>query len=411
MSARALVVRAGLTLALVGSLIGFASMPAAQAACSPTLSSVPSAPSGFTVRDLRAVASAGVDNLFAAGVDRKSDGTARGTVARFNGTKWTVTQLTGSMVSGTPLATAEVSELDGITVLSSKNVWAVGYYSPQAFGDQAHSTARPFAMHFDGTKWKFFAVPPAVAGDGGFLNGVAALAPNDIYAVGAAVHFYTFPFDFDHDLMVSHWNGTKWSSEKLADVVAATGNPPRERDQLNAITAVPGKSMLVAVGVDSGKAFVAKFNNGSWASKALPHATGSTNDELKGVAAVNATNVWGVGNNSGGGFSAHFNGTKWTVANVLPNVTLNAITVVTAQKIYAVGLDFRSGPPYGELVLKNTGGSTWSVVHAPLLFKSTDPDVRARNVLKGVAPNGTGAMAVGEADTNSVEVGLAVELC
>jgi len=117
---------------------------------------------------------------------------------------------------------APAQDLEAITWRRPFDAWAVGDApaSPPLF-------LQPLAMHWNGSSWS--AVPTPALQQTADLRGVAAISPNDAWAVGTLA--------FSHPLML-HWDGTAW---RLA-------TPPTGDGYLDGITRVPGTNELWAVG-------------------------------------------------------------------------------------------------------------------------------------------------------------------
>jgi hypothetical protein len=64
-----------------------------------------------------------------------------------------------------------------VAIVSSRNVWAVGYYEP------AGGLTQTLIEHWDGTKWQVVPSPHAGGADG--LSGVATFPAGVAWAVGA----------------------------------------------------------------------------------------------------------------------------------------------------------------------------------------------------------------------------------
>src|SRR5690349_8242869 len=104
-----------------------------------------------------------------------------------------------------------------------------------------------------------------------------------------------------------------------------------------------------------------------------PNVTVGTN-QLLGVAAVAANDVWAVGssddppNEATNTLIEHWDGSAWTVVaspNVGPDNTLYAVTAQAAGDVWAVGaaLDVTSG--YHQTLVEHWDGSAWTVVASP----------------------------------------------
>jgi hypothetical protein len=114
-------------------------------------------------------------------------------VKRWNGDYWGV-------MPGTSVP--EGSILQDVSVASASDAWAVGYYQASAdrpsFGSGGKGkligengrlstplwSNRLVAVHWDGQAWSQVTVPVPGAQSGNALNDVAAIAPNDVWAVG-----------------------------------------------------------------------------------------------------------------------------------------------------------------------------------------------------------------------------------
>jgi len=85
----------------------------------------------------------------------------------------------------TPTLFASGSQLTGVAAVASNDVWAVGLTGSQTLIE-----------HWDGTSFKVVTSPDPFPNGTTSLQGVAAVSATDIYAVGFAAE---------------QWNGTSWS--------------------------------------------------------------------------------------------------------------------------------------------------------------------------------------------------------
>jgi hypothetical protein len=103
------------------------------------------------------------------------------------------------------------SAFHGVDARAANDVWAVG---EQAFDDPGDGT--PLVEHWNGRRWRLVYTPVGT----GVLNEVAAIAPDNAWAVGAA----------RGRALIEHWDGAAWrkvpspnvGSSALASVAAAT---------------------------------------------------------------------------------------------------------------------------------------------------------------------------------------------
>ena len=110
----------------------------------------------------------------------------------FDGKKWTAT----SIISNDAF-------LFGSSADQTNDVWAVGFNGPE------NDDSKTLALHFDGTTWSQ-AVTPSVGSGANQFNGVLALAPNDVWAVGFSTPVAP-PKQAATVTLIEHYDGTSWS--------------------------------------------------------------------------------------------------------------------------------------------------------------------------------------------------------
>ncbi len=142
-----------------------------------------------------AVASVSPANAWAAGGDGTSainqgvHGTA--VVAHWDGRQWTIAR--------SPAPDGPDSVLEGLSVVSPQDIWAVGWQ-----GNQPKNAQTALIEHWNGRRWDIVPAPggaqPAV------LTGISADSASDAWAAGSqVVNGVTVP-------LTEHWNGTAWSA-------------------------------------------------------------------------------------------------------------------------------------------------------------------------------------------------------
>ena len=181
------------------------------------------------------------------------------------------------------------NSLNGVSVVSANDIWAAGSY----IGD----TNKILIEHWDGSSWSI--VPTPDAGPyGNYLFGIAARAANDVWAVGATNN--------GGNSLILHWDGTSWS-------VVPSPNIPDWTNQLYGVTTVAADDVW-AVGVatftwyisdgdpiTSSQTIIQHWNGTVWSIVPSPNPGDANNyygtitNELYGVAAVSASDVWAVG--------------------------------------------------------------------------------------------------------------------
>ena len=182
-------------------------------------------------------------------------------------------------------------ELSGVTALDASNVWAVGYIYDDSKGQ------RPLVMQWNGTAWNIAPLPAALAkccflgNTGPGLVAVSAMAINDVWAVG----------NFDNKNLTMHYDGSTWSE------VSSPNDLQKQFNYLTSVAAVSANDVW-AVGVsynssvDSAGSPVytevttsMHWNGSVWSLVPSPDPT-IYHNFLLGVAKVNASDVWAVGN-------------------------------------------------------------------------------------------------------------------
>lgn len=213
--------------------------------------------------------------------------------------------------------------LEGVSVLSSNNVWTVGV-------DAASNT---LVEQWNGTQWNIIPSPNPGA-FGNTLASVTALSPTNIWAVGdyAATQF-------GDQSLIEHWNGTQWSVVKSPDL----GRFPYNLRSVSAVAA----NDIWAVGTyttppgDISLTLAEHWNGKQWSVVPTPSPTGD--DILLGVAAISTGDVWAVGDYSIGSHQLveQWNGTSWNVipSSHRPNTVsgLASVSADSASDVWSAG--------------------------------------------------------------------------
>ena len=91
-------------------------------------------------------------------------------------------------------------QLNAVAAVSAHNIWAVGY-SISGSGEQ------PLIEHWDGTKWSILPSPNSGPTADDALDGVTAISPNNVWAVGSNMNTGSTP----GQSLIEHWDGVQWS--------------------------------------------------------------------------------------------------------------------------------------------------------------------------------------------------------
>ncbi|GCE10776.1 hypothetical protein [Tengunoibacter tsumagoiensis] len=270
------------------------------------------------------------------------NGTGMGLIEHWDGKKW---QSVSTTVPG---------QLKGITARAANDVWIVGV---------SQSGQQAFSQHWDGAHWMTVPVPLpnpsrySANGITGQLNAVTALAANNVWAVG---NFMTNNIALGSQTLIEHWDGQHWNLVNSPDI-GAQGD--RQFNSLNALAAVSGTDIW-SVGTYTGlhgiynHTLTEHWDGTSWKIVSSPDSGNdlSQHNELRGVSARAANDVWAVGTDRSNLILEHYDGKAWSVASNPTLSTgassneLDAITFVPTGRFLAVGA---AGTNAGTLVLSH----------------------------------------------------------
>jgi hypothetical protein len=257
-----------------------------------------------------------------------------------------------------PNASALDNTLFDVAVLSATDAWAVGEYTVDGY-----AAVRTLIQHYDGTTWTTVPSPNRLTGTGrnqiNSLRGVAAIGPNDVWAVG-----YTVSLDDPYRTLTMHWNGAAWSIvdspnytfpgayNALLDVAAVSSND---------VWAVGG-APLGGVG---GRGQLLHFDGVSWSLRpGPPNFEFWASSTRNGVVALSATDVWAVGDYD----AWHFDGTAWTVP-VAGAQFASDMDAAGPAALWAAG-SFTESDPYGGVsypIAYRFTGASWQQQSAAAL--------------------------------------------
>jgi hypothetical protein len=214
---------------------------------------IPSPNVGSGSNFLAGVAAIATNDVWAVG-----GGSSGSLVEHWNGSTWSI------------VASPFAGWFNAIAAVTPSDIWAVGGAADE-----------PLVVHWNGTAWTQVLGP---GGGANFLSGVAVLSATDVWAVGWAhedVHLAT------SDTLVAHWNGTAWTP-------VPSPNPRSALNTLRGIAAVtPNDVWAVGISAPEG-ALVEHWDGGAWSIVANPEAD-TINSTLFDLTASSATDMWAVG--------------------------------------------------------------------------------------------------------------------
>lgn len=282
-----------------------------------------------------------------------------------------------------PTATAtSPAAFAAVDLVTAQNGWAVGHQTPKRKRAPVAT-----AQRWNGSRFQGASVP--AVGTSSRLEDVHAVSSTLAWAVGSAEHGDYF----DTQPIVLRWNGSSWTTS-LTRLFPA----PSVSSFLGVAAVAPNDVWAVgraasAAGGWSSQALVARFDGSAWQHVPVP-AMGSQS-ELTDVVALAADDVWAVGFALEGNWKTvtlHYDGSGWERVPS-PNVgvagnRLTGVDAVSADEIWAVG----HYANFGEPLTLRYDGSGWEVVAAPPSGEPGNPQDYLTDV---VAVSSTEVWAVG----------------
>ncbi len=384
MRARALVA----VLTIVGGIVAAPAGLAATVgirACGAAWTTAPQpvAPGGTS--ELDAVDAASPTDAWAVG--NAFSGTTRTLTRHFDGTTWTD-------VSAPAPGSSAASTFAGVAALAPDDAWAVGA------SIRPNNLVRTSIEHWDGTAWAIVPSPGAGQPAGGALSGVAAAAPDDIWAVGS------FGQGAPGRTLIEHWDGTAWT-------VVTSPNKGPFSNALSSVAVVTPDDVW-AVGTWFMKAFVDRtlvlhWDGTTWKRVPSP-SVGKGENHLVSVDAVTNDDIWAVGSRGLHTLTEHWDGVAWSVVmSPTPggNADLAGVAVVATDEVWAVGGRLDRHARALRTLVERWDGTRWRVVNSANKGSSD-------NHLWGVTATTGKAFAVGSffrAAGNGPPAPLVLERC
>jgi FG-GAP-like repeat/Fibronectin type III domain len=248
--------------------------------------------------------------------------------------------------------------LNGVSAISDKDVWSVGYQVARTVDVQ------PLIVQWNGTQTVQVA-SPEVSSVGAELDSVSLDSADDGWAVGFAQ-----PGTDSYNTLAEQWNGTTWTP-------VTTPNEAQGLSATNILISTqslsPSDAWAVGYSDESNQSqaqpLAEMWNGTSWAVQPAV-SVGTVGTALLGVNGDNPDDVWAVGYSSTSTYQddpviEHWDGTAWTVIPGDPNVGNAVLTSVSASgpdDAWAVGYTDDFQP-----VTEHWNGSSWTEVTVPSL--------------------------------------------
>ena len=338
---------AAIGVAVAGVLVNGAGTVAQAEGCAWSQASSPSP--GTNRNFLFGVTAVSASDVWAVGNSQSGSAADQTLIEHWNGSSW-------SQVSS-PSPGTNSNSLNGVTAVSASDVWAVG-------NSQSGSAAfQTLIEHWNGSSWSQVSSPSPGTGLNSLI-GVTAVSASDVWAVGISQSGSAAD-----QTLIEHWNGSSWSQ-------VSSPSPGTSRNKLLGVAAVSASDVWAVGNSQSGSAafqtLIEHWNGSSWSQVSSP-SPGTTDNELDGVAAVSASDVWAVGFSRSGSAASltlieHWNGSSWSqVSSPSPGTffsELSGVAAVSASDVWAVGQS-QSGSAASQTLIEHWDGSSWSQVSSP----------------------------------------------
>lgn len=224
--------------------------------------------------------------------------------------------------------------LRSLAVVSSNDVWAVGA-----------ADYRPVILHWDGKQWNTVPTPRDL--NDGQLEAVAAVSSNDVWAVGQG------PVrNVGWGTLTLHWDGVSWSRVTSPNYGDDGRDYLPYMNHLRAVAALaPNNVWAVGEAIWAGDRFednalIVHWNGKEWSlvpGPAFRPGEGRHNIRLAAIVASAPDGVWAAGSDWGRQqpLIVHWNGQEWRVSTC------------AASADYGLEGSERVGPLYGVALTRN----------------------------------------------------------
>lgn len=241
------------------------------------------------------------------------------------------------------------AQLAGVAAIAPDNVWAVG-----SGGNNI------LIEHWDGNQWT---IDPVSNNTPGVLSAISVRSRGDIWAVG----YFNDDTTGSTETLIEHYDGNTWTPVQGANRLRMSnllyGVAARAADDVWAVGYSYSEGPYLSL--------VEHWDGNAWTVVPSP-SPGDLFNYLYSVAALGASDVWAVGYtaNRGSPFATlieRWDGNAWTIVpSADPGSSSNilySVAAISANKVWAVG-ESASGNVYNTLI-ERWNGSNWSVVAGP----------------------------------------------
>ena len=300
---------------------------------------------------LQSYAGTSDQDIWAVGSTRPLPGTARAWFTHFDGSSWTEIDMSGLPFDAWTADDVELLPGGGVMIVGRSRTGSFVFpptvvtYEGGSFGSPEQIMLAP-----TGTE------PPAPRN--GFPADVDILAEDEIWIVGTADGFGTG--NASVEAMALHWDGSSWDETQVGNVMGDVNN-------LRAVAAIsPDEVWAVGDGrsvAGTHRAFVMLWDGSSWTN--VPTQIQSevlTSSHLYSMTVISSDDIWAVGDyteTSGtqGALFLHWDGSSWTDTRVpmTPFAGARAVAANSTNDVWAAGGS-------NSNVFFHYDGGVWSIV-------------------------------------------------
>jgi len=283
--------------------------------------------------------------------------------------------------------------LNGVAALAPTDAWAVGT-APIA-GQLVGNTTAPLALHWDGSTWTGGAIPTPAGASTASLSSVSGAAADDVWAVGeSSTATCNNMWSICVSGLIEHWNGTAWSIVTTPAVGFTQELVGVYALASNDVWAV-GDAWVVNTANPYSLPLVLHYDGTSWTQIAQPFTQTAVLNSVYGSA---SNDVWVVGDGVNTPIALHWNGTAFAQvafpsavsAQQQDNIFLGSVSGTASNDVWIAGNISMPGAGEDDVTagkLWHWDGRVWSLIDSP----STD----GLNGVAAIASNDASAVGAG----------------
>lgn len=269
-------------------------------------------------------------------------------ILRWDGSKWSV--------ADNPALQNKLGYLSAVWAPGPRDVWAVGELS------ESQDLPSTLIQHWDGSRWSV-AATDNLRSQTSTLIAVTGLSSKDVWAVGYAGQ------EGQRQTMIQHWDGKGWTVATTTD--SGSTDPGSADVELNGVLALARDDVWAVGTITEGghqRTLTEHWDGSSWTRVPSPNY-GSGNNRLYDVSGVASDDVWAVGLAFTEGLSRrtmaqHWDGKEWKLVPTPDpqpeSNSLRGVSMVSSSLAWAGGSQFPNAVQ--QTMAAKWDGSKWTAV-------------------------------------------------